>query len=99
MQLLNQSASRLVRDTRGLVMRHYRSAALLVSLAALSVIIPAAQGHPPAGAGAAQVAPFTSGGGVSAQQVAIASSTPSYTGEPVPACRLLGTRKVLFAQA
>ena len=36
-------------------MRYYRSAALLVSLAALSVIIPAAQAHPPAGAGAAKV--------------------------------------------
>ena len=80
-------------------MRYYRSAALLVSLAALSVIIPAAQAHPPAGAGATKVAPFKSGGGVSAQEVAVASFTPSYTGEPVPACRLLGKGKVLFAQA
>jgi hypothetical protein len=78
-------------------MRYRRSAAVLVSLAALSVIIPAAQAHPPAGAGAGKVAPFTSGGGVSAQEVAIASFTPSYTGEPVPACRLLGKGKVLFA--
>jgi hypothetical protein len=79
-------------------MRYYRSAALLVSLAALSVIIPAAQAHPPAGAGAAKVAPFKSGGGVSAQEVAIASFTPSYTGEPVDACRVLGRKgKVLFS--
>src|SRR3954451_25272731 len=99
MQLLNQSVSRLVCDTRGLVMRYYRSVAPLVSLAALCVIIPAAQAHPPAGAGAGKVAPFTSGGGVSAQEVAIASFTPSYTGEPVPACRLLGKGKVLFAGA
>src|SRR3954453_1121757 len=99
MQLLNQSASRLVCDTRGLVMRYYRSAAVLVSLAALSVIIPAAQADPPAGAGAGKVAPFTSGGGVSAQAAPIPSFTPAYTGEPVPACRLLGKGKVLFAAA
>jgi hypothetical protein len=42
----------------GLVMRYRRSAALLVSLAALSVIVPAAQADPPAGAGAGKVAPF-----------------------------------------
>ena len=79
-------------------MRNHRSAALLVSLAALSIIVPAAQADPPAGAGAGKVAPFTSGGGVSAEEVFIASFTPSYTGEPVPACDLLGKGKVLFAQ-
>jgi hypothetical protein len=35
---------------------------------------------------------------VSAEEVLVASFTPSYTGEPVPACRLLGGGKVLFAQ-
>src|SRR3954454_21449099 len=78
-------------------MRYRRSAAVLVSLAALSVIIPAAQADPPTGAGAGKVAPFTFGGGVSAQEVLIASFTPAYTGESVPACRLLGKGKVLFA--
>jgi hypothetical protein len=77
---------------------YHRSAALLVSLAALSVLIPAAQAAPPAGAGAGKVAPFMSGGGVSAEEVLITSFTPSYTGEPVPACELLGKGKVLFAQ-
>lgn len=79
-------------------MRYRRSAVLLVSLAALLVIIPAAQAKPPAGAGAGKVAPFVSGGGVSAEEVLIAGFTPLYTGEPVPACRLLGEGKVLFAQ-
>ena len=79
-------------------MRYHRSAALLVSLAALSVIVPAAQADPPAGAGAGKVAPFISGGGVSAEEVLIASFTPLYTGEPVPACELLGKGKVLLAQ-
>ena len=79
-------------------MRYHRSAALLVSLAALSVVIPAAQADPPAGAGAGKVAPFMSGGGVSAEEVLIASFTPAYTGEAVPACRLLGEGRVLFAQ-
>ena len=79
-------------------MRYHRSIALLVSLAALAVIVPAAQADPPAGAGAGKVAPFTSGGGVSAEEVVIASFIPSYTGESVPACRLLGKGKVLFAE-
>ena len=78
-------------------MRYHRSAALLVSLAALAVLVPAAQAHPPGGAGGGKVAPFAYGGGVTADDVAIASFTPSYTGEPVPACRLLGRGKVLFA--
>ena len=79
-------------------MRYRRSAAVLVSLVALSVIAPAAQADPPAGAGAGKVAPFTSGGGVSAEEVLIASFTPYYTGEPVPACTLLADGKVLFSQ-
>ena len=78
-------------------MRYRRSAAVLVSLAALSVIAPAAQADPPAGAGAGKVAPFTSGGGVSAEEVLIAGFTPSYTGEPVPACTLLADGKVLLS--
>ena len=88
-------------------MRYHRSAALLVSLAALSVIVPAAQAEPPAGAGAGKVAPFKSGGGVSAQEVAIASFTPSYTGEPVDGVQaarkrqgsVLTARKHLHGQA
>jgi hypothetical protein len=83
---------------RGLVMSYRRSAGLLVSLAALSVIIPAARADPPAGAGAGKVAPFQAAGGVSAEEVLIASFTPAYTGEPVPACGLLGEDKLLFAQ-
>jgi hypothetical protein len=35
---------------------------------------------------------------VSAEEVLIASFTPAYTGEPIPACRLLGEGKILFAQ-
>src|SRR3954451_16980549 len=89
----------LYRTQEARAMRYRRSAALLVSLAALSVIIPAAQADPPTGAGAGKVAPFTSGGGVSAQEGPIASFTPAYTGEPVPACRLLGKGKVLFGGA
>jgi hypothetical protein len=57
-------------------MRYHRSAALLVSLAALAVIVPTAQADPPAGAGAGKVAPFEFGGGVSAEEVIIASFTP-----------------------
>jgi hypothetical protein len=79
-------------------MRYRRSAAVLVSLATLSGIIPAAQADPPAGAGAGKVAPFTSGGGVSAEEVLIASFTPAYTGEQVAACTLLADGKVLFSQ-
>jgi hypothetical protein len=79
-------------------MRYHRSAALLVSLAALSVLVPAAQADPPAGAGAGKVAPFISGGGVSAEEVLIASFTPLYTGEAVADCERLGKGKVLFAQ-
>jgi hypothetical protein len=79
-------------------MQYHRSAALLVSLAALVVIVPAAQSQPSAGAGAGKVAPVKSGGGVSAEEVLIASFTPGYTGQPVPACSLLGHGKVLFAQ-
>jgi hypothetical protein len=55
----------------GLVMTYPRSAVLLVSLAALSVIVPAAQAAPPG-----KVAPFVNGGGVSAHEVAIAAFTP-----------------------
>ena len=45
-------------------MRYRRSVAVMVSLVALSVFVPAAQADPPTGAGAGKVAPFTSGGGV-----------------------------------
>jgi hypothetical protein len=79
-------------------MRYRRSAALLVSLAALSVIIPAAQADPPAGTGAGMVAPFTSRGGVSAEEVLIAGFTSGYTGEPLPVCNLLAEGKVLGPQ-
>ena len=79
-------------------MKYHRSAALLGSLAALSIIMPTAQADPPAGAGAGKVAPFASGAGVSAEEFLIASFTPAYTGEPAPACRLFGNGKVLFAQ-
>lgn len=58
-------------------MRCRRSAALLVSLAALSVIVEAAQADPPPGAGAGKVEPFTSGGGVSIEEVLMAGFTPS----------------------
>ena len=76
----------------------YRRSALLVSLAALSVITPAAQAEPPAGAGAGMVAPFTSRGGVSAEEVLIAGFTSGYTGEPIPACNPLAEGKVLGPQ-
>ena len=75
-------------------MTYRRSAVLLVSLAALSVIVPAAQADPRTG----KVKPFVAGGGVSADEFAVAAFTPSYTGEPVPACMLLGEGKLLFAQ-
>jgi hypothetical protein len=81
-----------------LVMKYRRSVALLGSLAALSVITPAAQAALPAGAGAGKVAPFASGGGVSAEEVLIAGFMPAYTGEPVPACGALGGGKVVAAQ-
>ena len=79
-------------------MRYGRCVAVLVSLAALSVILPAAQADPPAGAGAGKVAPFTSVGGVSAEEVLIASFTPFYTGEPVDPCTPLADGKILFPQ-
>lgn len=79
-------------------MRYCRCVAVLVSLAALSVITPAAQADPPAGAGAGKVAPFTSVGGVSAEDVLIASFTPFYTGEAVDACAQLADGKILFPQ-
>jgi len=78
-------------------MRYHRSAAVLVSLAALSVIVPAAQADPPPGVGAGKVAPFTSGGGVSIEEVLMAGFTPSYTGEAVPPCSFLGGNKVLIS--
>jgi hypothetical protein len=80
-------------------MRYGRCVAVLVSLATLSVILPAAQADPPAGAGAGKVAPFTSVGGVSAEEVLIASFTPFYTGEPVNPCTPLADGKILFPQA
>jgi hypothetical protein len=72
--------------------------AVLVSLAGRSVIVPAAQADPPDGAGAGKVAPFTSRGGVSAEDVLIASFTPGYTGEPIRACGRLGHGTILFPQ-
>ena len=75
-------------------MTYRRSAVLLVSLAALSVLVPAAQADPRTG----KVKPFVAGGGVTADVLAIATFAPSYTGEPIPACMLLGDGKVLFPQ-
>ena len=71
-----------------------RSAVLLVSLAALSLVVPAAQADP----GPGKVRPFVAGGGVSADEVAVAALTPGYTGEQISECMLLGDGKVLFAQ-
>jgi hypothetical protein len=82
----------------GRIMRYRRCVAVLVSLAALSVIAPAAQADPPAGAGAGKVAPFKSVGGVSAEEVLIASFTPFYTGEPVDPCTRLADGKILVPQ-
>jgi hypothetical protein len=79
-------------------MRYRRSAALLVSLAALPAVVPAAHADPPAGAGAGKVVPFVNGGGVSADDVLIDGFTPGYTGESVPDCKLLGHGKVLAGQ-
>ena len=75
-------------------MTYRRSAVLLVSLAALSILVPAAQADPRTG----KVTPFVAGGGVSADEIAVATFAPSYTGEPIPACMLLGEGKVLFPQ-
>ena len=79
-------------------MRFCRSVGLLGLLAALGVVGASAHAAPPPGAGAGKVVPFVSSGGVSADDVIIASFIPSYTGESVPACRLLGGDRVLFAQ-
>jgi hypothetical protein len=79
-------------------MRYRRCVVVLVSLAAVSVILPAAQADPPAGAGAGKVAPFKSVGGVSAEEVVIASFRPSYTARSAPECRRLAHGKILFPQ-
>ena len=81
-------------------MRYRCCVVVLVSLAALWVILPGAQADPPAGAGAGKVAPFTSGGGVSAEEVLIASFTPSYDpSKPLDGapCGRLADGKVLFS--
>lgn len=82
----------------GRIMRYRHCVAVLVSLAALSVILPAAQADPAAGAGAGKVRPFKSVGGVSAEEVLIASFTPFYTGEPVDPCTRLADGKILVPQ-
>jgi hypothetical protein len=79
-------------------MRYHRSAAVLASVAVLSVIAPVAHANPPAGAGAGKVIPFVSAGGVNADEVLAEAFKPGYTGEEVPACNLLAHGKILAAQ-
>src|SRR5690349_2796077 len=76
-------------------MRYHRSAAVLLSIAALPVAIPAAQATPPAGAGAGKVAPFTQVAGVSAEEAVVIGFVPNYTGERLPACNVIGNGKLL----
>ena len=82
-------------------MRYRRSAAVLVSLATLPALAPAAHADPPtgAGAGAGNVVPFVSVGGLSVNDLLAEDFRPFYTGEAVPACKPLVGGKLLRLQA
>ena len=66
-------------------MRYRRSAAVLVSLAALPALAPAAHADPSTGAGAGKAVPFVSVGGMSVNDLLAEDFRPFYTVEAVPA--------------
>jgi len=80
-------------------MRYRRSVAVLVSLAALPALAPAAHADPSTGAGAGKVVPFVSVGGLSVNDLLAEDFRPYYTGEAVPACKLLAGGKLLRLKA
>src|SRR3954453_6888439 len=86
-------------------MRYRRSAAVLVSLAALPALrvalppppalAPAAHADPSTGAGAGKVVPFVSVGGLSVNDLLAEDFKHFYTGEAGPACKPLAGGKLL----